>query len=170
MAHPRAVCRLASHLLKVQAPRVLPLTTRQTSGQLQLSRRRPSSLAAWHLPACPTIARRGLSAPSATGPEAPDYLSEGEKAIFDKIKAELQPVALEVQDISGGCGSMYALDITSPRFKGLPVVKQHKLVNQVLSENQAMARAAAEDEGALICYCLCYCVVSIPGQLHSSRS
>jgi len=40
----------------------------------------------------------------------------------------------QVQDISGGCGSMYALDITSPKFKGLSVIKQHKLVNSVLKE------------------------------------
>jgi BolA-like protein 3 len=29
---------------------------------------------------------------------------------------------------------MYALSIESPRFKGLSVVKQHKLVNSVLAE------------------------------------
>lgn len=29
---------------------------------------------------------------------------------------------------------MYALEIESARFKGLPVVKQHKLVNEVLKE------------------------------------
>ena len=29
---------------------------------------------------------------------------------------------------------MYALDITSPKFKGLSVIKQHKLVNSVLKE------------------------------------
>ncbi|KAF2085229.1 bola-like protein, partial [Saccharata proteae CBS 121410] len=71
---------------------------------------------------------------SASGPEPPDYLSEGELHIFEKIKAHLEPVKLEVQDISGGCGSMYALEIESPKFKGLPVIKQHKLVNQVLAE------------------------------------
>ena len=29
---------------------------------------------------------------------------------------------------------MYALDIVSPKFAGMTVVKQHKLVNQVLAE------------------------------------
>ncbi len=29
---------------------------------------------------------------------------------------------------------MYGLDIVSPRFEGLNVVKQHKLVNQVLAD------------------------------------
>jgi BolA-like protein 3 len=41
----------------------------------------------------------------------------------------------QVQDISGGCGSMYALEIESFKFKGLSIIKQHKLVNQVL-ENE----------------------------------
>lgn len=29
---------------------------------------------------------------------------------------------------------MYAIAITSDKFKGLPVIKQHRLVNQVLGE------------------------------------
>ena len=43
----------------------------------------------------------------------------------------------QVQDISGGCGSMYAIEIESPKFKGLTVIKKHKLVNQVLKEEIA---------------------------------
>ncbi|KAH7558489.1 hypothetical protein BM1_04626 [Bipolaris maydis] len=39
-----------------------------------------------------------------------------------------------VQDISGGCGSMYAIEIESPKFKGLTVIKQHKMVNEVLKD------------------------------------
>jgi stress-induced morphogen len=45
--------------------------------------------------------------------------------------------ATQVQDISGGCGSMYAIAIESAKFKGLSVIKQHKLVNQVLKEEIA---------------------------------
>jgi stress-induced morphogen len=40
----------------------------------------------------------------------------------------------QVQDVSGGCGSMYALDIVSAKFKGLSVIKQHRLVNAVLKD------------------------------------
>jgi stress-induced morphogen len=54
--------------------------------------------------------------------------------VFDKLKAELAPTELEVQDISGGCGSMYAVSIASHRFSGLPVIRQHRLVNQALGE------------------------------------
>jgi stress-induced morphogen len=64
----------------------------------------------------------------------PDYLNESERQIFEKLKSSLQPSKLEVQDISGGCGSMYGLDIVSAQFKGLSVIKQHRMVNQILGE------------------------------------
>ncbi|KAK5118272.1 hypothetical protein LTR62_002785 [Meristemomyces frigidus] len=76
--------------------------------------------------------RRWYATEPATSVEAPDYLDENERKIFQTLKTELQPTKLEVQDISGGCGSMYALDIVSEHFKGLPVIKQHRLVNKVL--------------------------------------
>lgn len=72
------------------------------------------------------------AATTAASPPAPDYLDEAERRIFDILVKDLSPTKLEVQDISGGCGSMYALDIVSERFAGLPVIKQHRLVNKVL--------------------------------------
>ncbi len=30
---------------------------------------------------------------------------------------------------------MYTVEIASPKFKGLPLIKQHRLVTQVLSED-----------------------------------
>ncbi|KAF2717923.1 bola-like protein [Polychaeton citri CBS 116435] len=66
--------------------------------------------------------------------EPPEFLSEGELKIFNMLKEGLGPEKLEVQDISGGCGSMYGIDVVSDKFKGLPVIKQHRLVNQVLGE------------------------------------
>ncbi|KAF2836863.1 bola-like protein [Patellaria atrata CBS 101060] len=67
-------------------------------------------------------------------PIPPDYLTEGELHIFKKVNDGLSPVSLQVQDISGGCGSMYALDIVSPKFAGMSVIKQHRLVNRILAE------------------------------------
>ncbi|KAF1808234.1 bola-like protein [Eremomyces bilateralis CBS 781.70] len=80
--------------------------------------------------------RRQLSteASAGSGPAPPDYLSEAELKIFNKLKDTLSPENLVVQDISGGCGSMYALDIASPKFKGLTMIKQHRLVNEILGE------------------------------------
>ncbi|THV66400.1 bola-like protein [Aureobasidium pullulans] len=74
------------------------------------------------------------AAPESAAVEAPDYLDEKELHIFQKLNAELEPTKLEVQDVSGGCGSMYALDIVSSKFKGLSVIKQHRLVNAVLKD------------------------------------
>lgn len=58
-----------------------------------------------------------------------------EKLIFDKLSKELKPQQIQVRDISGGCGSMFAVDITSQSFKGLTMVKQHKLVNKILQDD-----------------------------------
>ncbi|KZM21294.1 uncharacterized protein EKO05_0011525 [Ascochyta rabiei] len=80
---------------------------------------------------------RPYSAQASGAPQPPDFLNEAELHVFNKIKGELEPTKLEVQDISGGCGSMYAIEIESPKFKGLTVIKQHKLVNQVLKEEIA---------------------------------
>jgi stress-induced morphogen len=65
---------------------------------------------------------------------APEYLDAAERKIFDTLKETFKPSKLEVQDVSGGCGSMYALDIVSEQFKGLTTIKQHRLVNQALGE------------------------------------
>ncbi|PVI06361.1 bola-like protein [Periconia macrospinosa] len=70
-------------------------------------------------------------------PEPPDYLNDRELHVFNKIRDALEPVQLEVQDISGGCGSMYAVEIVSSKFKGLSVIKQHKMVNEVLKDEIA---------------------------------
>lgn len=34
----------------------------------------------------------------------------------------------------GGCGTFYAITIASKAFKGISVVKQHRLVNEVLKK------------------------------------
>ncbi len=61
--------------------------------------------------------------------------SEGERILYTKLIDSLQPSAVIVKDISGGCGSMYAVQITSSKFKGVPLVKQHQMVNQVLKDD-----------------------------------
>ncbi|TFK43255.1 bola protein [Crucibulum laeve] len=60
--------------------------------------------------------------------------SEGEQTIHAKLTAKFAPSQLQVQDISGGCGSFYAIVIASEAFKGLSIVKQHKLVTETLKQ------------------------------------
>ncbi|GAB1319844.1 Altered inheritance of mitochondria protein 1 [Madurella fahalii] len=66
--------------------------------------------------------------------EKPSFLSEGESQVWDRLVAEFAPTQLVVQDISGGCGSMYGIDISSEKFRGLNMLKQQRLVNAALGD------------------------------------
>ncbi|KAM6479822.1 bola protein [Trichoderma sp. SZMC 28011] len=61
-------------------------------------------------------------------------MSPAEASIAATLAEKLNPTSLLVQDISGGCGSMYAIDITSPVFKGLNMLKQQRMVNAALGD------------------------------------
>ncbi|TLD19581.1 hypothetical protein PspLS_09338 [Pyricularia sp. CBS 133598] len=67
-------------------------------------------------------------------PEKPDYLNESETEIWNRLMAEFEPVELVVQDISGGCGSMYGIEISSEKFRGSGMLKQQRMVNKVLAD------------------------------------
>lgn len=41
---------------------------------------------------------------------------------------------VEVVDVSGGCGAMYEVLVESTEFKGLSIIKQHRLINEILKE------------------------------------
>lgn len=76
--------------------------------------------------------KRALS-DSTTPPEQPK--TEGELLIMKLLKGRF-PNAKEVEasDISGGCGSMYAVYVETGEFKGLRKIKQHKMVQDALKE------------------------------------
>ncbi|KAL6938212.1 BolA-like protein 3 [Hanseniaspora osmophila] len=62
--------------------------------------------------------------------------TDEEKNIYNKLKQNFQnPKELLVQDISGGCGSMYKIIIQSAEFNTLTMIKQHKLVNSILKDD-----------------------------------
>eukprot|EP01132_Coremiostelium_polycephalum_P002425 gene2425-2995_t len=56
----------------------------------------------------------------------------------EKIKTlltdQLNPALLNIEDVSGGCGSMYRIEIISDKFKGKSVLNQHREVNQILKD------------------------------------
>lgn len=58
-----------------------------------------------------------------------------EAVLYNKLQAQLNPEFLSVADISGGCGSMFAIKILSNQFKGMTTIKQHRLVNEILKED-----------------------------------
>lgn len=49
----------------------------------------------------------------------------------------LKPSVCKVQDVSGGCGSMFNITIKSKEFNDLNKIKQHKLVNRILKDEIA---------------------------------
>lgn len=143
----RARAGPAAAALRAGASRPSSSTMRPTPAAA-LARPRPlSSIAAplpraalptSHLPRATTTHPRSFSA-SATAPapaplEKPTGLTEGESQVWDRVVAELAPVELQVQDVSGGCGSMYAIDVSSEQFRGLNMLKQQRLVNSVLAD------------------------------------
>ena len=54
------------------------------------------------------------------------------KAMERELRTALKATDVNVEDISGGCGSMYRVEVESPMFSGVPLVKQHRMVNEVL--------------------------------------
>ncbi|OMJ27931.1 BolA-like protein 3 [Smittium culicis] len=64
-----------------------------------------------------------------------EFSTEGEKVIFGKLKESLEPTSLKVTDISGGCGSMYMIEIQSNLFRDLKKIKQHMMINKVLKDD-----------------------------------
>ncbi|KAM0791623.1 hypothetical protein ACM66B_006062 [Microbotryomycetes sp. NB124-2] len=74
--------------------------------------------------------RRQSTAAAQTSSE----LTEGEQLLKSKLEKELDGAKVQVQDVSGGCGSFYAISIAHPSFKGLTKMKQHRLVNELLKD------------------------------------
>ncbi|KAF8322266.1 bola-like protein [Clavulina sp. PMI_390] len=64
-------------------------------------------------------------------------VTEGEQNIINKLTQRFNPSKLQVQDVSGGCGTFYAIAITSSEFKGLTTLKQHRLVTTELKQEVA---------------------------------
>ncbi|XP_021554849.1 bolA-like protein 3 isoform X1 [Neomonachus schauinslandi] len=61
--------------------------------------------------------------------------TEGELRVTQILKERFPgATAIQVTDISGGCGAMYEIRIESEEFKEKRTVQQHQMVNQALKE------------------------------------
>ncbi|KAJ3007718.1 hypothetical protein HKX48_008965 [Thoreauomyces humboldtii] len=80
------------------------------------------------------LARFSTEDAPALAPASPDY-TPGERTLHEKLANQLQASKLTVSDISGGCGSMFAIQIASPMFRGVSLVKQHRMVTDLLQED-----------------------------------
>lgn len=57
--------------------------------------------------------------------------SEAELAMHAALATRLDAVHVKVTDVSGGCGSMFDIEVASAQFEGQSRVKQHRMVNEV---------------------------------------
>jgi len=51
-----------------------------------------------------------------------------------KLEEQLQATHVEIEDMSGGCGQMYAATIVSPLFAKKATLARHRLVNAAVKE------------------------------------
>ena len=59
--------------------------------------------------------------------------SDGEKKLINLLRARFPSAkTIEVNDISGGCGSMYEIYVETKDFNDIRTVKQHQLINETL--------------------------------------
>ncbi|WFC95451.1 hypothetical protein MBRA1_002099 [Malassezia brasiliensis] len=54
--------------------------------------------------------------------------------IVSILKEKFQPVDLQVQDVSGGCGSFFAILLKSKAFDGKSTIQAHRMVNKEIKE------------------------------------
>ncbi|CAO1619377.1 unnamed protein product [Parajaminaea phylloscopi] len=84
----------------------------------------------------PPTQSRSLSSsrPRLQEEQQPQEPTSGESEIISLLTKRFQPSHLQVQDVSGGCGSFYAIVVSAKDFQGLSTVKQHRLVNECLKD------------------------------------
>ncbi|KXJ94881.1 bola protein [Microdochium bolleyi] len=134
----RAATRSSASLRPLAAPAAsASFTTKSTVSTLlrQTSTSRLGASRSKGASFLPTFRSYSTDSASPSAPPAkPDYLDDAESQIWDKLAAEFAPTELSVQDISGGCGSMYGIEIASEKFRGTNMLKQQRMVNAVLGE------------------------------------
>ncbi len=52
----------------------------------------------------------------------------------EKLKNKIKCEKLEVEDISGNCGTSFSIKLTSPDFKGKSIIMQHRMINDALKD------------------------------------
>ncbi|GAA5959358.1 hypothetical protein JCM8115_000087 [Rhodotorula mucilaginosa] len=104
---------------------------------LRASRQATCALRTAPVAAAPQFARSSFArafSSSTLRREAPKP-TDGEQALKAKLEEKLQGAKVDVQDVSGGCGSFYAISVEHESFKGLTMIKQHRLVNDLLKDD-----------------------------------
>ncbi|KAK3179881.1 hypothetical protein K4F52_008716 [Lecanicillium sp. MT-2017a] len=120
-----ATCRAAAHTLRV-ASRTQPFRTAAAAATTRPLNRRAL---------LPQLAQSRLfSNTRQLRSDAEISMTDAEQSIANILTEKLQPTEVLVQDVSGGCGSMYAIEIASHQFKGQTMLKQQRMVNAALGD------------------------------------
>lgn len=123
----------AAHSSFSTAPPSLRPRAQQTKPPTQTAAL-PPSFRSHYSSVAPEPAAEPQSSSTTTTPEKPDYLDTAETEIWERLTKEFSPAELVVQDISGGCGSMYGIEISSEKFRGANMLKQQRMVNAALGD------------------------------------
>lgn len=134
LARPRAAIRPLTTLTTATR---LPTTTTTMLATQQQQRTQP-------LRSIPSSSPRLYSAAAAASASAPSSssaaaaetpsMTDAEAAIAQLLVDKLSPEEILVQDVSGGCGSMYAIEISAEAFRGQTILKQQRMVNAALGD------------------------------------
>ncbi|KAJ6786483.1 hypothetical protein PWT90_10418 [Aphanocladium album] len=81
-----------------------------------------------------TSASASASASAAVTEAETPSMSDAEAAIAQLLIDKLSPSEILVQDVSGGCGSMYAIEMAAEAFRGQTILKQQRMVNAALGD------------------------------------
>ncbi|XP_037913846.1 bolA-like protein 3 [Hermetia illucens] len=59
-----------------------------------------------------------------------------ESDLIDTLRSKFpQAAVISVEDVSGGCGAMFQISVESEEFKGVPIVKQHRMITETLKDH-----------------------------------
>ncbi|KAK9316773.1 bola-like protein 3 [Lipomyces starkeyi] len=105
-----------------------------TSGSLNFAAANVWRSGANQLPIIQPSGRTRTFATEAFNAEQDGPLNNYEKYLSSKLMDAFKPSKLSVRDISGGCGSMFAISIVSKAFNGISMIQQHRMVNEVLAD------------------------------------
>ena len=62
----------------------------------------------------------------------------------NKLKSELEPIFLKVEDMSDGCGAKYNVLVVSKLFEGKGLLQRQRMVNEVLKEEMNSIHALTQ--------------------------
>ncbi|KAH9447022.1 hypothetical protein MJO29_015428 [Puccinia striiformis f. sp. tritici] len=97
-----------------------------------------SLLSSSQLPTLARLHRRSFTCSSASSsaehPPSSDKPPVSESSISDKLLTRFPDAEVRVEDVSGGCGSFFVVQVIDKSFHGLSTLKQHQLINRTLAE------------------------------------